>query len=206
MKKIAYLLLVVAITTSLIFSIKYLFMFREREANHSFNLAKFRFVQESRSIESRVVGLNIEDFLLESAAGEEINIHSLIKENDYTVLIVSSISVCSACRDEELVAWQEIAKKNNNMSIYLIAAESMPVSNINSRKLKGIVDSLGITIPLFFDREGSVLTFFALNEQETPIAILIDDSGRIVSANRPSTLTVERSTMFREDVDEILKD
>ena len=187
------------------FGVKYLMLFIQREKDHGYQLAKLKWLQESQEIEHRLIGLTLDDFLLESSTGTMANILSFIDRGS-GVFIFVSISSCSACRDDVLLEWQKIYQKSPSFPLYLIAMESEPISSMDMHKLKGIVGSLNITYPLFFERDGKSLTYFPVSKKETPIVLLVDKSGKVILANWPSTLTEDESANFRKDIYEIVQE
>jgi len=199
------ILLIILVIPAAIF-LREIPVLREKILSESRDSKRWQSAIDSSVIQSQVIGKVFEDTLLLDNEDNLTSLyHEINRQEKYTLVILTSIASCSSCRDEELVSWNKNFELNTKMPLILIASEMDLIDATKRRQLRVMLHSMRIKIPLFFDKESQILHAFGLEPSQTPIAMIVDNQGRVINASRPTEVTGVLNENFKEDALEIIQ-
>jgi len=121
--------------------------------------------------------------------GALVNIKEIIKHKPLSLIIMFSLKSCPACMHERLI-WNELSKIKN-LNVVGVLNENRTIEN------EAWISNLGLEFPSYYDTSGYIERIQKeLNESHTPLKILTDSTGRVLSYDGPHANISEQYEWF----------
>ncbi len=121
--------------------------------------------------------------------GSLVNIKEIIKRKPLSLIVMFSLKSCPACMHERLL-WNEMSKIEN-LNVIGVLNENRTTEN------ESWISNLGLEFPVYHDTSGYIERIQKeLNEEQMPLKILTDSTGRVLSYDGPHANISEQYEWF----------
>lgn len=179
--------------SSYYFSSNFSLIHKTKQTDLEHNSVDLSLIKNSEALERRLTGQHIENTPLSDTTKSLLEV---LASDKYSVILVVGTDACSACRDQEISLWNQAYKAGFEIPIRVLAVSNQKESRLNESKVQEALSSLDLEIPtsVVFDR--AILKGLAIQQSDTPVVLLVDDSGKILNALHPNTVHRYRSQEF----------
>jgi hypothetical protein len=191
-RRILYILLIIISAYSIYQKINY----NSKQHENNYVMA----LKECTEVEDSCKGKVIDNIKISNYNDNENYLYDILSEYsvEYYLVIISSIEVCSTCREHTLNTWNDLYKKNRHMPILFIVSELDEIDKNFARQIKANIKGLHIEIPFYFDSESILLDLLSITPYQTPLSIILSHDKKIIAVDKASEFTKERTLKFRE--------
>jgi hypothetical protein len=126
-------------------------------------------------------GKSLDDFLLMTPALQETSLFEVIGSTGCSVVLITSFTQCSMCRDRVLDQWKTVIKDRAEARIALVVSEGKPLTNNEMKESLVAARALDHNIPIFLDPKGDLVPFFEVSLDQTPLCVLVNSATKRIA-------------------------
>ncbi len=156
--------------------------------------------RDAATIEAKLIGRKFPDISFAGVLTRPDLNRQGVDRSMCRVVLVTTFSNCSSCRDRELELWRGPRAKQN----FLVLISDPALSESAVRELRKYIRANEYTYVWRYDSSGSVLSHLDLKPQDTPITLLVDRDGDILLAHQAIPGNTEKTLRFQKIVETLI--